>query len=251
MRESLRDKLIVSHTPEQVKYRLQQNTAGSYLKDFVLGAIDGAVTTFAVVSGIAGANLEPKIIIIMGFANLLADGFSMAVSNYLGVSTENQQRNKIRLEEEMHINIYPEGEKEEIRQIFARKGFVGDSLEEIVKIITANKGLWEDTMLQEEYGLQLEGSIAWKAAFATFSAFLLIGFIPIFPFLWNYISTNHISNPFFWSSLITGFAFFMVGAIKSQFVSKPWYVAGTETLLLGGSAASLAYLIGNLLKDLN
>ena len=248
--DTLREQLAASHTPEKINYRLQNKEETSYLKDFVYGAVDGAVTTFAVVSGVAGADLAPQIIIIMGMANLVADGFSMAVSNYLGVKTEKQLHDKTRLQEKMHIAVYPEGEKEEIRQIFAQKGFSGDTLDKAVQIITADKKLWENTMLHEEYGLPPVGSVAWKAALATFIAFLLIGFIPIFPFLWDYFFRFQVSNPFLWSSISTAGAFFLVGAIKSKFVNKPWYTSGFETLLLGGTAALLAYLVGDILEGL-
>jgi vacuolar iron transporter family protein len=217
-----------SHTKENIRSRLQNNTTHSYLKDFVYGAVDGAVTTFAVVSGVAGAQLPPAIVIIMGLANLLADGFSMAVSNYLGTRTENQVLEKTREEELQQIRKYPEGEKEEIRQIFANKGFTGEHLEKAVEIITSNPTLWANTMLQEEYNLSLFGAVAWKAALATFIAFILIGIIPVFPFLWNWIFNNDFRQPFLWSSILTGVAFFGIGSFKSRFVGKSWYFSGLD-----------------------
>jgi vacuolar iron transporter family protein len=245
-----RQQLEASHTPEQVKSRLLRQTKHSYLKDFVYGAVDGTVTTFAVVSGVAGANLAPQVVIIMGLANLLADGFSMAVSNYLGTNTELQLLEKTRTDEHTHIELFPDGEREEIRQIYAAKGFTGDMLEQIVQTITADKHLWCETMLQEEHGMSLNPMSAWKAAFATFTAFLLVGFIPIAPFLVGYYFKGSLHSPFLWSSIGTGLAFFAIGALKSKFVYKPWYTSGLETLFLGGAAAALAYLVGILLKDL-
>ncbi|QHT71295.1 hypothetical protein GXP67_33895 [Rhodocytophaga rosea] len=239
-----------AHTQESIRKRLQNNAAHSYLKDLVYGAVDGTVTTFAVVSGVAGAQLSPSIIIIMGLANLLADGFSMAVSNYLGTRTENELLEKTRAEELRQIRLYPEGEKEEIRQIFAGKGFTGEHLEKAVDIITANPSLWTNTMLQEEHNLSLYGATAWKAALATFIAFVLIGIIPVFPFLWNWGFGENFRQPFVWSSILTGFAFFGIGSVKSRFVGKTWYSSGLETLLLGGGAAVLAYLVGILLKGI-
>ena len=117
----------------------------SYLGDAVLGAIDGTVTTFAVVAGAVGAGFPSMVIIVLGFANLFADGFSMAVSNYLGRKSQRQQVAQTRRWEERHIAEVPEGEREEIAQIFARKGFAGDVLERIVDTITADRRLWVDT----------------------------------------------------------------------------------------------------------
>jgi vacuolar iron transporter family protein len=248
--DNLRQQLAAAHTPEKISIRLRNSSRHSYLKDFVYGAVDGTVTTFAVVSGVAGAELAPSIVIILGLANLLADGFSMAISNYLGCRTEEQLVQKARDEEKNHIQVYPEGEQEEIRQIFARKGFEGEMLERAVAIITADKMRWEETMIKEEYDLPYSPIAAWRAALATFTAFVLLGLIPVLPFLINYFFRNPISSPFLWSSLSTAGAFFAIGAIKSRFVNKPWYSSGLETLLLGGAAAALAFLVGILLKGI-
>jgi vacuolar iron transporter family protein len=78
------------HTRDAIGLRLARPPATSYLRDFIYGAIDGAVTTFAIVAGAAGANLSDSVVVILGFANLFADGLSMAVSNYLGTRAESQ-----------------------------------------------------------------------------------------------------------------------------------------------------------------
>ena len=77
-------KLKQDHSPHAIRCRLEAGPQHSYVRDYVYGAIDGAVTTFAIVAGVAGAQLSGGVVVVLGLANLLGDGFSMAVSNYLG-----------------------------------------------------------------------------------------------------------------------------------------------------------------------
>jgi len=237
------------HSRVAIQKRLASGPHHSYLKDFIYGAIDGAVTTFAVVSGVAGAGLSSGIIVVLGIANLVGDGFSMAASNFLGTRAEDQHRNRLRRIEEEHIERIPEGEREEIRQIMAAQGFENDDLERAVEIITADRRRWVDTMLKEEHGVSLVGPVAWKAAAATFVAFIAIGLIPLLPFLIRLSSGTELTAPFGWSTLMTGVAFFTVGAAKSRFVDQHWTWSGLETLAIGGGAAGLAYVYGVLLES--
>jgi VIT1/CCC1 family predicted Fe2+/Mn2+ transporter len=238
------------HTPSAVSKRLDSGPSHSYLRDFIYGAVDGAVTTFAVVSGVAGAGLSTGVVIILGFANLLADGFSMAVSNYLGTKAEREMLDKAREQERQHIHVFPEGEREEIRQIFARKGFAGAELEGAVDVITSDVERWVDTMVREELGMQLERPNPVRAAATTFVAFVVVGFIPLFTFVWNWVLGPTIATPFFWSGALTAVAFFSVGAMKGRYVIQRWLVSAVETLLIGGLAAAMAYAVGAILRGL-
>ena len=242
--------LVAEHTPERIRARLEAPQRHSYLRDFVYGAIDGTVTTFAVVSGVAGAGLSTGVIIILGMANLIGDGFSMAASNYLGTKTEEELRKRARRTEEYQISNYPEGEREEIRQIFASKGFSGTQLEDIVDVITSDRQRWVDTMMVEELRMPLEGPSALRAAATTFAAFVLVGLIPLAVFLFNLAASEGVAQPYVVSMVLTGIAFFLVGAAKSWFVDESWYRAGAETLLIGGGAAALAYAAGAIFGEL-
>lgn len=238
--------LEIDHRPESIRWRLEQQRRHSYLGDGVLGAIDGTVTTFAVVSGAIGAGFSSIVVIVLGFANLLADGFSMAVSNYLGTKSQRQQLAQTRRLEELQIEEIPAGEREEIAQIFARKGFEGDVLERIVETITSDRRLWVDTMLTEEHGLQLDGPSPVRAGLATFVAFMLVGLIPLIPFLLPGLDLN---ERFIASCIATGLAFLTVGIGKGAVLEQGLVRSGLETLLTGGIAALLAYLMGRWLRQ--
>ena len=239
-----------NHTPEAIARRLSQGPRQVYLKDFIYGAIDGAITTFAVVTGVAGAGLSSGVVIVLGLANLLADGFSMGISNYLGTRAENQRIAYTRAEEHREIQTYPEGEREEVRQIYQRKGFSGEHLESVVAVITADRERWVDTMIQEEHGLSLTPVNPWAAGGATFAAFILVGVVPLLTFLANWLVPDFIAEPFWWSCVLTLVSFFVVGMFKGRYVDHAWYWSGLETLVVGTAAAVIAYGVGVLLRGL-
>jgi VIT1/CCC1 family predicted Fe2+/Mn2+ transporter len=242
--------LAREHEPEAIKRRISTATVHSYTGDAVLGAIDGAVTTFAIVSGVVGAELASSIVLILGVANLLADGFSMAVSNFLSTRTEAENLAKHRAEEQRQIDLIPDGEIAEVREIFRQKGFDGDVLDRIVEVITADRELWVNTMLQEEHGLQLDGPSAKRAGGVTFIAFAAAGAMPLLAFIAEALFPGIVGNVFLWSTVITAITFFGVGAMKSRFVERHWLRSGLETLVVGGIAAVLAYAVGVMLRGL-
>lgn len=237
--------LAAEHSPERIRERLDAATVPSYLGDAVLGGIDGCVTTFAVVAGCAGGSLPAGVAILLGMANLLADGFSMAAGNYQAAKTRRQQVARARAHEEHHVATVPEGEREEIRQIYRRKGFRGEVLEQAVDTITADRRLWVDTMLTEELGLPLELPRPARAAFSTFAAFLLVGIVPLLPL---FVPGLGWAAAFAWSCVMTGAAFLGVGMCKGRVLgTSPWR-GGLETLAVGGVAAALAYAVGAWLR---
>lgn len=236
------------HSPESIQKRLEEGPKHNYIGDFLLGAIDGCVTTFAVVASVAGAHLSASVAIILGVANLIADGFSMAAGNYQNAKADHELIERARRMEERHIDEVPEGEREEIRQIYAAKGFEGETLEEIVRVITSDRKQWVDTMIQEELGLPLDAPNPVLSALTTFLAFLLIGLVPLFPYILP-IGLDE-NKTLMVSSIATGIAFFIVGMIKGKVLHHHWLKSGLETLAIGGTAAILAYAIGYFLRGL-
>lgn len=232
------------HSVEAIQQRLSAGPTHNYLRDWIYGGIDGSVTTFAVVTGVVGAHLSPAVIVIMGFANLVGDGFSMAASNFLGTKSEHDDVRRLEAIERRHVELAPEGEREEVRQIFAAKGFAGADLDRVVELITSNNDRWVRTMLTEEYGLPLEPRSAWKAASTTFSAFAICGVVPLIPFLFG------LREAFAISMILTAVVFFVIGSIKSRWSTVSWWRSGLSTLLVGGIAAALAYAVGVFLKTL-
>ena len=242
------DELKSEHTHDAIARRLAAATRHSYLGDFILGAVDGAVTTFAIVSGAAGAGLSNGVVIVLGIANVLADGVSMAAGNFLRARSDQQLLERFRRMEEMHIERIPQGEREEIRQIYLAKGFSGEILEHIVQVITEDRRRWVDTMLTEEWGLQLQPPTPWRAGLATLAAFILAGIVPLVPTL--LLVSGRAAESFLASSVLTGITFFVIGVIRGRIVGRRPLASGVETLLIGGTAALVAFGVGRLLQAL-
>ena len=221
-----------------------------WVSDFVYGGIDGAVTTFAVVAGVEGASLPVAIVLILGFANLLADGVSMAVSKYSSDKAEKERIQRIRRLEYKSIREKPQEEREEIEQILQDHGFTGKALESATHVITKDKDVWVDIMMKHEFDVVEEAIYPLKSARTTFLAFNAIGIIPLIGYVLTPFFQFDTKVVFIVTSIFTMIALFIVGTIKAQFTDGKWWDAGLRTVLTGGIAATLAYLVGDALRGI-
>lgn len=234
-----------AHQKGNADEEMHQTFGGMYIRDIVYGANDGIITTFAVVAGVAGAGLEPRIVLILGFANLFADALSMAAGNYLGTKSELEYHESERKMEAWEIEYIPEEERKEIREVYERKGFEGKDLDRAVEIITSDRDRWLREMMIEEHGFIPEGADdPRKNAFVTFVAFALAGTLPLMPYVFGAVTMWP------WSIVMTGVALFVVGSARTWITGRKWLVAGIEMLLVGAVAASVAYGIGFLIESM-
>jgi len=224
---------------------LHSRSGGTYIRDIVYGANDGIITTFAVVAGVAGAKLGSNIILILGFANLLADGLSMAISNYLGTKSEIEYAESEKKVEEWEINNLPQEETAEIRKIYQAKGFKGRDLDRAVAIITGNKKQWVKEMMIHELGiLPHQKSAPIKNGITTFIAFIFAGLLPLTPYLFASSFQQLSTANFRLSAIMTGLALFVVGSLRVLITKKGWFRSGIEMLAVGAIAAVVAYCVG-------
>ncbi|WPP50175.1 VIT1/CCC1 transporter family protein [Catalinimonas niigatensis] len=221
-----------------------------YMGEFVYGGIDGSVTTFAVVAGAAGADLSASIVLILGFANLIADGFSMSVGAYLSTKTERDNYEKHKNIEYWEVENLPEREVEEVREIYQAKGFEGELLEQVVAKITENKDRWVDVMMKEELEMTPESKSPLAIGMVTFLSFIAIGLIPLLIYVYSYIAGIETENTFTIASVLTSLAFIGIGWLKSYVTQTNQLRSILETLSLGASAAILAYFVGDFLESI-
>lgn len=245
------DMANAAHSDEHLGQTLREDGMRSqHLADAVLGATDGIVTTFAVVTGAAGANLSAGVVLIMGFANLAADGFSMAIGNYLGARSQQAYWTAERSRELWEIEHLPHAEREEVRRLYARKGFQGKLLDDIVKTLTSDKQRWVDEMMREELGIQEERISPYSSALVTFGAFVFGGWFPLAPYAWAIWNPGSGQAALPIAIGVTGLALFAVGAARRFMMRTPWWRSGLEVFVVGGFAASCAFVVGYLLRGL-
>lgn len=228
----------------------KSNDLKEYIGEFVYGALDGSVTTFAVVAGSAGANLDISVVMILGFANLIADGFSMSVGNYFSSKAEIDNYNKHKAIEYWEVEHLPEKEREEVEEIYAEKGFSGELLEKVVDTITADKDRWVDLMMKEELLMQKETRSPLSTALVTFLSFGSVGFIPLLSYVFAYSGNLGKEYLFELSCIFTSIAFIIIGLFKSYVTNTSKIRGIIETLALGGIAALVAYFVGDVLEKL-
>ena len=223
-----------------------------FIGEFVYGGIDGSVTTFAVVAGSAGAGLDSSVIIILGFANLIADGFAMSVGSYLSNKSEKENYEKHKKVEYWEVDNIPEKEREEIREIYEAKGFEGELLEQVVDVITSDRDRWVDVMMKEELNMTKNEKSPLAMGAVTFLSFVIVGLVPLLVYVFDYgtDSLNESRDLFLYSIIMTFVAFIGIGWLKSYVTESGRFKSIIETLFLGAAAAVLSYFVGSFLESM-
>jgi VIT1/CCC1 family predicted Fe2+/Mn2+ transporter len=229
----------------EARRKLAEQLGGIYVEDFVFGANDGIITTFAVVSGAIGGNLGSTVIEILGFANLFADGVSMGASNYLGKRSKRDYISSQRRMEEWEVEHLPAQETQEIKQILIRMGLEGEQLDNLVEAITRNKTAWVNLMMSEELGLSEDTDSPLRHGTATLGAFVVAGSVPLVPYMFCSGTLCFII-----SAILTGVALFAAGALRTLITGVNWLRGGLEMLGVGSAAAFVAYAVGRVIASL-
>ena len=215
-----------------------------YIGDVVYGSLDGIITTFAVVNGVTGANLSPGIVVILGLANLLADGLSMGVGAFLSLKSGKEYFDQERRRESWEVDEYPEEEREELVEIYETQSYSREDVETIVAIQAKNRNRLVDAMMIHELGLYVDERMPLKRASATFVSFVISGSVPLLAYLGGLMFDLSPSLQFMLSVAMTAVALFALGAAKVMITELRWFRSGLETLVVGGIAAAGAFLVG-------
>jgi len=229
-----------------------QNSAfADYFKEIIYGGIDGIVTTFAVVAGFAGAALSNDltaqlsfmIVLLFGLANLFADAASMGLGNFLSVRSEKDLYNAKREAEAALLQSQPDTEIAETISIMVHKGFTVEQAQTVAHIYKTNEEYWTDFMMTHDLELSdPRGENEILTGLATFGSFLVFGSIPLLPFILQTEGSALVA--FMFSSLGTLLALITLGLLKWRVIGSKLWPSLAEVVLVGGTAAVLAYIVG-------
>lgn len=222
-----------------------------YFKEVIYGGTDGIVTTFAVVAGFAGAALSTgevsklsfAVVLLFGLANLFADAASMALGNFLSVRSEKDIYNMIRRREQNGIQTDPDTECTQTVRILQEKGFTAEDSTTLASIYRHNPEYWLDFMMHHKQELSdPRGENEIFTGLATFFSFMLFGAIPLLPFILQ--EDGDPMTTFIYSSVGTFAALVILGLMKWRVIGEKLTASLTEVVVIGGTAAVLAYYVG-------
>jgi VIT1/CCC1 family predicted Fe2+/Mn2+ transporter len=243
-----------AHDPRKILQAVEEHGSATsqFIGNMVYGGLDGIISVFAIVSGVAGAQLDSRILLILGAATLLGDGFSMGVGAYLSQKSEREYYEKERQRESWEVENYPQGEKEELTAIYRKRGYPIKDARKLVEIKARDKARWVEAMMIEELGLIKDERTPLGAAMATFLAFVVFGLLPLIIFLIDLIFKLHMDSLILFGTSIglSAASLFGLGAAKVFVTRRSAWKSGLEMLVVGGLAATVAYFIGVLLKPL-
>jgi len=220
---------------------------GEYVREIVYGGNDGIVTTFAVVAGTVGAGMPRYVIIILGIANLLADGSSMATGAYLSLRSEYDRFKRLRREEAQEIDDDPEIEREEVCVYLRKKNMGEEEVQRLADAIISNRELWIDVMMIDEHGM---AEIAYESpihnAVVTFCSFVIFGSIPLIPYIFSLEPTKRFPI----AIGATAIALVVLGLARSMITKEKIFRGPLEVITVGAIGAFIAYGVGVLLSSI-
>ena len=217
---------------------------GNALRAAVLGANDGLCSNLSLVMGVAGASINSHGILLTGIAGLIAGACSMALGEWVSVTSSRElAEREIRIESSELLED-PIAEGEELQLIYEAKGLSAKEAERVVEQILEDKDATLDALAREELGLdptELGGS-AGEAALASFVLFSLGAIIPLLPF---FLARDQLA--IIASLLLSSVALFAIGAAITLFTGAAVWRSGGRQLLLGLAAAGVTFTIGRLI----
>lgn len=227
---------------------------GRYVKSMVFGGLDGIITTFAIVAAVAGSGMSARVVVLMGLANLIADGLSMGLGDFLSSKAELDYVLWEKKREAWEMAVNPEGEIEEMVELYEHRGMSKEDASSVVSVMAKYKDFFVDVMMVEELGLMVPDESESPAAngLVTFASFVACGSLPLLAHVGVVIAGEEQAQgevAFGIACGLTALALFALGFVKARFTRQEPFTSGAQMLGNGGLAAAAAFLIGYALRD--
>ena len=214
----------------------------NWLRDVILGGQDGLVNILGIILGVIAGGGSKTVLLAAGFAAAITESISMGAVGYTSAMSERDYYQAELARETAEIEATPEAERQEIRDIYAAKGFAGELLDRVVDTITANRGAWLATMMDEELHLQrVETPDIFRSAVVITIATLIGHLIPLLPFVWLSRTAALIT-----AIVLSALVLFGVGVYSSVTMTGDWRKNGLKMVVIGLGAAAVGFLIGRL-----
>jgi vacuolar iron transporter family protein len=232
---------MAARTPA-VRMHREHHRRGNSLRDVILGGQDGLVNILGIILGVIAGGGSSTVLLATGFAAAITESISMGAVGYTSSIAQRDYYRAEQAREASEIDTMPQEERQEIRDIYAAKGFKGDLLEQVVDTITANRKQWLATMMDEELHLQpVEQTAILRSSLIIFLATLIGHLIPLAPFLWLTRTPALIL-----ALVLSALVLFGVGVYSALTLVGRWWASGLRMLVIGLGAAGIGFLIGRL-----
>ena len=220
----------------------ESRSTNNSLRDVILGGQDGLVNMLGISLGVVAAGGSSHVLVVTGIAAAITESISMGAVAYTSFGSDRDFYLAERQREQDEISSRPEEEREEIRAIYAAKGFGGQLLEDVVSTITSHRETWVSTMMDEELHLQpVEERSLWRSAVVVTVATLIGHLIPLVPFVVAPRTPAVIA-----AIALSAVALFAVGVYSAKSLIGDWRKSGLQMVAIGLGAAALGFLIGRL-----
>jgi vacuolar iron transporter family protein len=218
----------------------EEHRGVNWLRDVILGGQDGLVNILGIILGVIAAGGSKTVLLATGFAAAITESISMGAVGYTSAVSERDYYQAEQAREAEEIDATPEAERQEIRDIYAAKGFAGDLLERVVETITANRDRWLATMMDEELHLQpVQAPDILRSAVVITIATLIGHLIPLLPFAWMSRTPALIT-----AIVLSALVLFGVGFYSAVTLVGDWRKKGLQMVAIGLGAAAIGFLIG-------
>ncbi len=223
-----------------IKFPGEHHQVGNLWRDIILGGQDGIVNVLGIVLGVAAANGSTHILLAAALASAFAESISMGAVAYTSSLAERDHYTKEMDRERVETETVPDQETQEIRDIYAAKGFSGELLNQIVAKITSDRTTWVNIMMEEELHLSPVDTKAILSTSVVVGVAAMVGsIIPVFPF---FILARTTAMPL--TLIVSAVALFTVGAYEAKVYVGVWWKNGLRLAIIGMTAALAGFVIG-------